>query len=160
MPFTHPLMLGASKVTYPAQISFEPDPGTGTGAATVYNSTITLIQDVENYFGDIDGDVNYDYIEFSTFGTYEFAVIANTLSGSNVSNINLVEIAAEGPSATFTDQTIFTVYTSADGALFPQTTKTISDTASYVDALANRISRGGGGASLTGTFTIGVKKTS
>ena len=160
MPFVSPLMFGASEIAYPAQITFEPDAGVGTAGGTVYGSNITLIQDIDNYFGDIDGDVNYDYIEFSQFGDYSFTVLQNTLSGSNISQVNLIELAAEGPGGQFVDQTIFTVYTDGDGALFPQTTKTISDTGAFVDALANAISRGGGGHSLTGAFTIGIKKTS
>lgn len=159
MPFVSPLLFGSSVAAFPAKITFEPDAGSGTAGTVLYNSNITVVQDQDNYFGEIDGDVNYDYIEFSTFGDYKFTVLENTLSGNSaIGAIDLIELAAEGPVGNFVEQTIFGVYTLADGALFPETTKTVSDTSSFVDGLATRLTTGSGTRSLEGSVTVGIKK--
>lgn len=157
MPFTSPYMFGTSRELYPAQIKFEPGPvGTGTSGIIIFDSTITVISDSSNYFGTPSSYGAYDYISFNTFGSYTFEVIENTLSGSsNLDNLDLVELQ-ENTFQTFVDQTIFTVYDSTSGALFPTTTKTIAD-GPFNDALATKMVFSTGARSLTGYVTIGIK---
>ena len=162
MPFTSPFMFGTSKELYPAQIKFEPDAGSGTnGGITIYESIITVISDTENYFGTpTTASGGYNYVPFDIFNTFTFEVLENTLSGNSVINeVSLIELSAKEP-GTFVEQTIFDVWTEADGALFPTTSKTIEDLATYIDGLATRIGPvDGGSRSLGGHVIIGIKIT-
>ena len=135
MPFTHPLMFGASTL-YDAIIEFGACSSGGGQDRTIYNSAPSVTKDVNNDFGTPNtSDSNYKWVPFNNFGTYRFSIIepAAFTSKETAADVTLVEIRMNGTSLVDTND-IFVVYTDSAQSPSPKD-QAIADDA-FEDGLA------------------------
>ena len=155
MPFVAPLLFGSSEGGYTAILEFggQSDPGGGAISEQYDPDTITVVSDPTGIFGSVQSTTNYRYIEWATFGTYEFTILQN-YSSSNIDS-ELVESYISGGSIQ-RGQTIVTL-TSGTTILNPSPVeKTIVDN-SLDDGLTVRIAASSAQREVVGTLRVGIK---